>query len=242
MPQKDQLCGALAGLVALRAGGIAVADQDEVAFAAGTVLFDGDEQSRPAGEPSRQDFRLTLSRTSDPAQAGTSAVGLAHGIAKLGHGRLVAVPARGQWSGVRLGRLLDGVAALERVAVLANVTTAEFGAQDTPQRALSDYIATGVPPLWSSQWRVGHFVSLIGVLRGEVGTLVAIVDTYPSLGERGLHLQPVERVAAALNREGMSPGGVLLVVDEEDSSAARAAVVAAGLADQLWDNGSPSPG
>ncbi|TKG69608.1 DUF6885 family protein [Prauserella endophytica] len=241
-PQKDELCGAFAGLVALRAGGAEVTDQDEVALAAGTVLTEGAPSgSLPPGEKGRADFRLALPRTADPARAGTSAIGVVRAIETLSEGALAVVPASGEWSASVVARLLDGVRGLALVAVIANVDTGAFAAPDTPPRALRDYLDTGLVPLWTSRWRVGHFVLVAGVLSGEEGILVSIVDTYESLGDNGVHLQPIGHVAAALRREGGAPGGVLLVVPAAEADAARAVVTGSGLRAELWDNGSPAP-
>ena len=49
-----------------------------------------------------------------------------------------------------------------------------------------------------------------------------------------MHVQPAERVAAALQGRG-------LLVVTGDAVAARARVEAAGLTPALWDNGSPQP-
>ncbi|WP_232376128.1 DUF6885 family protein [Amycolatopsis aidingensis] len=247
MPQKDGLCGGFVALVALRAAGFAVTDQDEAALAAGSVLLaradpaGSADSSRPETESGRDDFRLDLPSTRDPAAAGTSAAGVAHAIERLSAGGLAAVPASGDWDPAALGTLLRAAHGLDRAAVLANVATGLFGAQDTPQRALQDYLHTGMPPLWMSRWRVGHFVILGGTITGAEGTLVSVVDTYPSLGDRGVHLQPVEHLAAALRREGSAPGGVLLVVPAGQAATARRIVTAAGLRPELWDNGSPPP-
>jgi hypothetical protein len=62
---------------------------------------------------------------------------------------------------------------------------------------------------------------------------VTVADTYPVLGLAGVHLQPVERVASAL--EGR---GVLVAAAPE---VARRVADAAGGAGELWDNGSPLP-
>ncbi|MEU6645432.1 hypothetical protein ABZ863_23165 [Saccharomonospora sp. NPDC046836] len=240
-PQKNELCGAFAGLVSLRAHGVEVTDQDEVALAAGTVLASGDEPSWPPGECGRADFRLTLPVAGGSASAGTSAIGLARAIETLSHGELAAVPASGEWTVPALGRLLDGARRLGRVVVIANVDTGKFAAHDTPQRLLRDYLDAGEIPLWTSRWRVGHFVLVAGMSTGTAGTLVSVVDTYPSLGEQGVHLQPIENLAAALRRKGMAPGGMLLIVRADWAGAARALVTDAGLRAQLWDNGSPAP-
>lgn len=240
-PQKDELCGAFTAVVALRVHGIGAPDQDEAARVAGTVRLDASPPSHPPGERGRADFRLEPPATALPERAGTSAVGVARAVASLSGSSLVAVPASGEWTNAALSRLLSALGELPRVAVIANVDTGVFAAQDTPHRALRDYLDDGLLPLWTSRWRVGHFVLLAGTVPGAAGTLVSVVDTYPSLGDGGVHLQPIEYVVAALRREGMAPGGLLAVVGAEQEPAARAAVVAAGLRCLLWDNGSPEP-
>lgn len=241
LPQKDELCGAFTGLISLRAHGFPVSDQDEVARAAGSVLLAAGPSSRPPGEPGRVDFRLSLPSTRDPASAGTSAAGVARAVETLSDGALAVVPACGQWSTAVVLQVLGGLRTLTRVAVIANVDTGAFAAPDTPGRALRDYLDSGLAPLWMNLWRVGHFVVLSGILPGRCGTLVSVVDTYPSLGQRGVHLQPVEYVAAALRRDGMAPGGLLVVVPAGDAAAAESVVTGAGLHATLWDNGSPAP-
>lgn len=235
LPQRDDLCGAFAAFVSLRAAGFDVLDQDEAALAAGTVRLVGGPPTVPPGEKGRTDFRLTLPVTEHVSRAGTSGAGVAHAVDRLSGGLLAAVPARGDWTAATLWRLLTATARLDLVALVANVDTALFAAHDTPERALSDYLETGQPPLWMSRWCVGHFVLVTGVLPRAEGILVSIMDTYPTLGTEGVHLQPVEHVAAALRREGSAPGGMLLIVPEEEADAARAAVTGAGLRAELWD-------
>ncbi|WP_410655159.1 DUF6885 family protein [Amycolatopsis sp. lyj-112] len=220
LPQKDGLAGPFTALAALRAAGFDVADQDEVAALAGTVLPEVPEL--PAGEESRVDYRLALP-VSEPG-AGTTPEGLARAIETLSGGRLAAVPATGNWAPQSLFMLLAALWHLPRVALIADVDPAEFGAHDTPVRALLDYLDTGVPPLWSSRWRpsTGHFVLVTGMRIGVEGTLVSLMDGYASLGDNGLHDQPVEWVAAALSR-------MLVVVDVGEAEAADAAIKTAGL-------------
>ena len=45
---------------------------------------------------------------------------------------------------------------------------------------------------------------------GPAGSLYAIADTYPALGDGGVHLQPRERLAAALERREMPAGGMIV--------------------------------
>ncbi|WP_328614880.1 hypothetical protein OHS18_44720 [Amycolatopsis sp. NBC_00355] len=229
LPQKDGLAAAFCGLAALRAAGVDVPDQDAVAAAAGTVRGPA---VRPPGEPGRADFRLPPRVVRDPVTAGTRASALATAVGALSGGALTAVPATGEWTTGSLFDLLAGLWDLPRVAVIARIDGAELGADDTPERALLDYLDTGVPPLWTSRWRPpgGHFVLLAGIRIGAEGTLVSVVDTYPSLGDNGIHDQPVEWLTAAL--AGL---GVLLVVDADRAAVAREAVRVANLTPSFWD-------
>ncbi|MET9001973.1 hypothetical protein [Amycolatopsis sp. NPDC004169] len=229
LPQKDGLAAAFCGLAALRAAGLDVPDQDAVAAAAGTILGPA---VHPPGEPGRRDFRRSLPVVADPAAAGTRVSGLAAAVESLSRGALAAVPVTGEWTTAALFDLLVGLWDVPRVAVLARVDGAELGAHDTPERALLDYLDTGVPPLWTSRWRPpgGHLVLLAGIRIGAEGTLLSVVDTYPSLGDEGRHDQPVEWVTAALR--GL---GVLVVVDAGQAAVVRAAAGAAGLTPSFGD-------
>ena len=229
LPQKDGLAAAFCGLAALRAAGLDGLDQDAVAAAAGTVRGPA---VHPRGETGRRDFRLPLPVVDDPAAAGTRVSGLASAVGSLSRGALTAVPVTGEWTTGSLFDLLIGLWDLRRVAVIARVDGAELGAHDTPERALLDYLDTGIPPLWTSRWRPpgGHFVLLAGIRIGAEGTLLSVVDTYPSLGDNGIHDQPVEWVTAAL--AGL---GVLVVVDADQDGVVREAVRVAGLTPSFWD-------
>lgn len=236
MPQKDELCGAFVAVVSLRAYGIEISDQDEAAAAAGIrLLAGGTPEGRPPGEKIRDDYRISLPRTQNAAEAGASSAGVAHAIEVLSAGRLRAVPACGDWTSARLGELLTALYDLRWVAPVANVDTAELGAFDTPATALADYLDGGLPPFWSSRWHTGHFTLLTGVATGEGGALVSVMDSYPSLGDRGLHLQLLDRLALALRRERLGrPGGVLLTVPEADAERAAGLITRAGLRVGLW--------
>jgi hypothetical protein len=229
LPQKDGLAAAFCGLAALRAAGLEVPDQDAVAVAAGTVRG---PVVRPPGEAGRPEFRLAVPLVDDPAAAGTRVSRLATAVGTLSGRALAAVPVTGEWTGETLFDLLLGLWDLPRVAVIARIDGAELGAHDTPERALLDYLDTGVPPLWTSRWRPpgGHFVLVAGVRIGAEGTLLSVVDTYASFGENGIHDQPVEWVAAAL--AGL---GVLVVVDTDQVAVTREAARVAGLTPSFWD-------
>jgi len=242
LPQRDDLCGPFTALLALRVAGLGgKLDQDDVALAAGTVLSRPPRTgSLPPREPGRDDFRRQLPQTDEPAGAGTAATGVARAVEQLTDGALAAVPASGRWDAAVLRALLVGVGALAGpVIVLANIATGELADHGASADELEGYLGTGVYGGPRSRWHAGHFVTLAGLLEGPAGTLVLVADSYRSLGVDGLHLQPVEHLAAALRRNGLPPGGILLVVPAGQGSAARELVAAAGLVAELWDNGSP---
>ena len=120
------------------------------------------------------------------------------------------------------------------VVLIANVQTGAFWGSHPSAAQLAAYLERGdlgAGP--APDWSVGHFVGLVGLSEGRAGALVTVADTYPVLGAGGVHLQPVEAVAAALAGRGV------LVVAEPD--AARRVADAAGGQTELWDNGSPLP-
>jgi hypothetical protein len=246
LPQKDDLCGAFWGTLALRAAGFeehdgAPIDQDEVARAAGsTVSAGGHRDALPAGEQGRRDYRLDLPRVAEEA-SGTSAAGVAHAVEELSDGALTAVPVRGPWSAESV-RLLLGHAdsASPPLTLIVNVDTGQFwGSRAAPAQLLS-YLSTGEhDPGPARDWSVGHFVGLVGSAHGQGGTLVAIADTYRSLGWQGMHLQPVERLAAALERGDGREGGVLAVVSADARPRLESRLRNAGFRCGLWDNGTP---
>ena len=98
------------------------------------------------------------------------------------------------------------------VALIANLATHHlWGSRPSVTRLLAyllDGEEDGPPP----DWEVGHFVVVVGRVEGPRGNLYAIADTYPALGDGGVHLQPRERLAAALERREMPAGGMLVVV------------------------------
>lgn len=247
LPQKDALCGAFWALVTLRAfGGDAAAYQDAVAARSGTVLPPPDvDGPRPPGEPARTDYRqpLRLRRAPHPGRAGVSAGGVARAVEELSGGHLAVVPVAGPGDPVRLGRLLTRLADHPAgVVCLANLSTGPLWGPHPTVSDLLRYLADGQhghgPP---AAWDVGHFVALVGLAAGPVGTLVAVADSYRSLGSDGLHLQPIERVAAGLHRDGTGGGGLLVVARTEDGPELARTAIELGFDVRLWDNGSPEP-
>ena len=130
LPQKDELCGAFWGALALRAFGVASVDgepldQDLVAVAAGTTRSSGDPARWvPPGAAPRGDHRLPLPLAEDDATAGSSAPAVAAAVERLSVGAVSAIPVAGPWSAERVVELLELLEQLgERSVVVANLHT-----------------------------------------------------------------------------------------------------------------------
>jgi Family of unknown function (DUF6885) len=243
LPQRDDLCGAFCASLALRAAcsqGDVQLDQDAVALAAGSVVSAVPDPSiLPFGEPGRRDYRLRLPLVEDGATSGTTAAGLIEAIERLSGERVVAIPYQGPWTVATLAGLFDLAAALPRPAALvANLATHHLWGSHPRADRLLGYLLDGDPGGPAPDWKVGHFVCVLARVRGPRGSLYVLADTYPSLGAHGVHLQPQERLAAAIERRDMPAGGVLAVVFTEDAPGMRANASAIGLVEGLWDNGS----
>jgi hypothetical protein len=248
LPQKNALCAAFWGLLALRLAGHRECDgrpldQDAVALAAGTLLGPpGAADELPAGEPGRRDYRLELPRSDRPEAVGTSPAGLAHAVARLSQGSLRAVPVAGPWERATVLAAVDVAARVPGTATLiANVATGPLWGGRHSTAALLGYLATGTAEGPPPDWLVGHFVGILGTLAGPGGTLAIVADTYRSLGWDGVHLQPVELLAEALRRDDGVDGGMLLVVSDAYATVAERQLRNLGLITALWDNGSPEP-
>jgi hypothetical protein len=245
LPQRDDLCGAFCGALALGAAGISTSpggepiDQDTVALAAGSVVgIYTDPAILPHDEPGRRDYRLQLPFVEDSSVSGTTAAGLAAAVRALAAGRLAVIPFSGPWTPETLDGLFELAAALERpVTLLANLATRHLWGSHPRARELLAYLLDGDPAGPPPDWDVGHFVCVLGRVSGPGGSLYGVADTYPSLGSGGVHLQPRERLAAAIDRRDMPAGGVLVVVDVKDASAVRSGAGALGLIEGIWDNG-----
>jgi hypothetical protein len=244
LPQRDDLCGAFCGALALRAAGISGGggeriDQDAVALAAGSVISPPRATGAlPLGESGRRDYRLSLPVIEDPALSGTTASGLCRALEELSAGQLATIPYSGPWGASALGGLFEVAAGLQRpVTLVANLATRQlWGARPRTDQLLG-YLFDGEQAGPAADWDVGHFACVIGRVRGPTGILYGVADTYPSLGGRGLHLQPQERLALALERPEMPPGGLIVIASAEEAPAVRAAAAATGLNEALWDNG-----
>ena len=148
LPQRDDLCGAFCGSLALAAAGIdggggEPLDQDAVALAAGSVIAAA-HGSLPHGETGRRDYRLEIPVIDDPDVSGTTAAGVREAIEELSEGRLAAVPLAGPWSAEILDGLFGLLAGYERpVSLIANVATHHlWGSHPSVSRLLS-YLLDG---------------------------------------------------------------------------------------------------
>jgi hypothetical protein len=245
LPQRDDLCGAFCGALALSAAGFAERegerlDQDAVALAAGsTVSARADPRHLPPGATGRRDYRLALPFVGDAASSGTAAAGLVDALVALAGDVLAAIPYAGPWTAATLAGLFDALAELERPATLiANLFTRHlWGGRPSAGQVLAYLLegADGGPP---ADWEVGHFVCVFGRVEGPEGSLYGVADTYPALGAGGVHLQPAARLARAIARREQPAGGVIAVTTVEDAPAVRERAAAAGLVEGVWDNGS----
>ncbi len=244
LPQRDDLCGAFCGALALRAAGLGALDQDDVALAAGSVVSARPvPEILPAGERGRRDYRLAIPTVADESRSGTTASGVVEAIATLSKGEIVPLPYSGPWTAATLRGLFDLAAALERpVTLIANLATHHlWGSHPTAAQLLAcllDGTDDGPPP----DWDVGHFACVVACVDGPRGRLYALADTYPSLGARGVHVQPEPRLAAAIDRRDKPAGGVIVAVAEQDAEHVRAGAAALGLHEGTWDNGTIAPG
>jgi hypothetical protein len=248
LPQRDDLCGAFCGALALIAAQIdshegEPVDQDAVALAAGSVISAlPDERHLPHGERSRRDYRLELPLIEDASVSGTTPAGLVRAIELLSGGALEAIPYEGPWTTESLARTFDLLADSERpVTLVANVDTARFWGGGATVAQMLGYLLGGSEDGPAPDWEVGHFVCLFARARGPAGEMYAVADTYPSLGRRGVHVQPAERVALALQRPQMASGGLVVVVASEQAAALRAGAAELGLSERAWDNGTIMP-
>jgi hypothetical protein len=246
LPQRDDLCGAFCASLALRAAGVSnhgsgPVDQDAVALAAGTVISATPApEILPAGERGRRDYRLALPTIDDEGASGTTAEGLVRAIGELSDGRVEAVPLAGPWTEATLAALFDLAAELQRPAtLLANLATHHLWGSRATLPQLLGYLIDGDEHGPAPDWDVGHFALVFGRVAGEAGTLYALADTYRSLGQDGVHMQPAARLAAAIDRRDKPAGGVIVAVCAADAAAVRERASAAGLREGLWDNGTP---
>ncbi len=244
LPQRDDLCGAFCGALALRAAGVEThdgepIDQDAVALVAGSVVSGVRAAGTlPHGEGGRRDYRVSLPFVEDPDVSGTTAAGLLDAVQRLSGGALAAIPYTGPWSASTLAGLFDVAAALERpVTLVANLATRHLWGGRASVNQLLGYLFDGEQDGPPPDWDVGHFACVLARVRGPRGSLYGVADTYPALGDGGVHVQPQERLAAALARPEQPAGGMIVAVFAEDAATVRAGADALGLAEGVWDNG-----
>jgi hypothetical protein len=244
LPQRDDLCGAFCGALALSAAGLherngEPLDQDAVAVEAGsTVSGARDPGTLPEGETGRRDYRLQIPMIEDSDVSGTTASGVINAVAVLSDGALATIPYSGPWTAGTLGGLFDLAAACERpVTLIANLATHHLWGSRPSTVQMLDYLYDGSEDGPSPDWDVGHFVCIVARTRGPAGSLYVVADTYPALGNNGVHLQPQGRLAAAIDRRDKPAGGVIVVVSSEEAGHIRAGAASLGLREGSWDNG-----
>jgi hypothetical protein len=246
LPQRDDLCGAFCGALALHAldvharGGAPI-DQDDVALAAGSLVSARPQpEILPDGEAGRRDYRLQLPRIEDADRSGTTAAGVVEAIARVSSGEAEAVPLAGPWTVETLAAVFDLARSAQRpAALIANLATHHLWGSRASVQQLLGWLERGRDEGPPPDWRVGHFALVVARCEGPGGHMYAVADTYPALGVGGVHLQPAPHLAAAIAREDMPAGGVIAVVGTADADALRAGAAAIGLREQLWDNGTP---
>jgi hypothetical protein len=245
LPQRDDLCGAFCAALALHGAGIDAhagepIDQDAAALAAGTVVSRiPDLAALPYDERGRRDYRITPPLVDAEIESGTNCAGVVRALEQLSDGRLEAIALQGPWTLATLDGLFELLAELDRpTSLIANVSTRELWGSRARFDQLLGYLLAGELDGPPPDWDVGHFVCVLARTRGPGGSLYTLADTYPSLGRAGVHQQPRERLARALERPGKTPGGVLAVVASEDAAAVHDGVSRLGLREGVWDNGS----
>jgi hypothetical protein len=246
LPQRDDLCGAFCGALALGAAGLreneqGPLDQDAVGVAAHSIVSSAgarDPDTLPPGESGRRDYRLELPSIDDAEISGTTAAGVVEAVVELSAGTLEAIPLSGPWTVQTLNGVFELALAAQRpVTLIANLATHHlWGAAPTAAELLR-YLYDGNGEGPAADWDVGHFVCVVARTTGPRGSLFTVADTYPTLGRHGVHLQPEDRLAAAIDRRDKPAGGVIVVAFDADAATLREGIRALGLTESLWDNG-----
>jgi hypothetical protein len=245
MPQKDGCCGPFWGAIAVRAVAKPLVlqdlDPDSMAVHARTSLDRGDPyESLPPGARPRTDYRLELPFAEEPHLSGTSARALADGMAKLAQGAADVLPVAGPWTAHSVRILMEAsTRAAPQCVLIANWATKHLWSSRPPAQVVLGYLMGAEVERSASEWDVGHFVNLAGLVVGQDRAMVVVRDSYRVLGWDGYHLQPLEAVADALNRDDGKEGGVLVAVNPEASQTLRAALMDAEFELHHWDNGTP---
>jgi hypothetical protein len=244
LPQRDDICGAFCGALALQAAGISGSggeplDQDAVAVAAGSVVSVGrDPATLPGSETGRRDYRLAIPEIDDPELSGTTAAGVVEAIAELGRGAVVALPLSGPWTAQTLNGFFTAALACERpVSLIANLATHHLWGGHPSAAELLGCLYEGEEAGPAPDWSVGHFACLLGRAEGPGGCVYMVADTYPALGNGGVHLQPEGKLAAAIDRRDKPAGGIIAVVGAGETEQLRERAAGLGLREEIWDNG-----
>jgi hypothetical protein len=242
--QKDNLCGPFWAARVLNESGYSTWDErpidaDVVALRARTVLPEAHPGSDvPPGAVSLTDYQYELP-TAPVEHSGTAAQRLGQAIEAASSGELRSVSLRGQWTAVRVERLVEEAREMG-VRLIANVRTGRFwGSRPSIEILLGELEGLPVQEP-AADWDVGHFVELEVLIRGPKGSLVVVHDSYPSLGWGGRHLQPPRAVAAALLRGDGREGGVLAIATKVQEESVKALAARIGLEIGAWDNGTRS--
>jgi hypothetical protein len=241
--QLDDLCAVHWASILLSSDGISV-DTEALALDACTILPPGDpEGSVPGGESPRRDYRTLLPVATRPEDGGTSVFGLIEAVAAASGGARSLVPLRAAWTGERVSAVLGlcGQNPAWEAVPLANVRTGRLWGSRLPLAdALAWLAGSDVPPPMPD-WDVGHFMTIAGTLEGSARSFLVVRDSYPHLGWDAHHLQPVEAMAAALDRGDDREGGIALYVAGDDRHHVERAAKDAGFDIGGWDNGTRWP-
>ncbi len=249
LPQRDDLCGAFCGALALGAAGLErrdgePLDQDAVALAAGSVVS---ARARPREPPARRERPARLPAGDPVDRRPRSVSGTTDRRARAGARRAVGREARGDRAAAARGPRARSPRCSTRprarsgpVTLIANLATHHLWGSRASLSELLDHLerrrARGAG---ARLGRRATSCAWSGASSGPRGSLYAVADTYPSLGGGGVHLQPGELLARALARPDKPAGGMIAVAFAEDAAALREGAAGAGLREGLWDNGTP---
>ena len=240
--QHDNLCGPYWVAMLLRSRGFHQLTPEQVAQVAGSVLPTGDATTwLPSGATSRQDYDVVLPIATGLADAGTSAQGLMKAATELSDDMYTLVPVQAEWSTERVVAILElcNSHPAWNAVPLCNIRTRPLWGSSLPVGDAIAYLnGTSITPP-PSDWNVGHFLALAGMVEGQARSLILTCDTYPHFGWQGYHLQPGDAIAQALNRGDGNGGGILLFVSSQDKEQVEQQAKEKGFAIDVWDNGSP---
>lgn len=238
--QQDNLCGPYWVAQLLKAFGGADLSPEAVALLAGTHLPPGEGIWVPSGASPRQDYSRSLPLAETTEASGTSAAGLIRAASVASDGRFVLVPLQADWSAAQvkaLPKLCQENPHWEAIP-LANVQSGNlWGSKLSFADAVAYLQGENIQPP-AADWRVGHFLTLAGTIKGEK-TLFLVRDTYPIFGWNGYYLQSAAAIAAALNRNDGCEGGVLLFSAAQHQGEIEQQAQAQGFQVKVWDNGTP---